>query len=60
MSIAFVGVILTDFSIAYYSSRDNPGKSGHGIDPLSILKNRYAKGEISKEEYDRMREDLGK
>ncbi|MCW6158956.1 MAG: SHOCT domain-containing protein [Thermoplasmatales archaeon] len=60
MSIAFVGVILTDFSIVYYSSRYNPGKSGYGFDPLSIMKNGYAKGEISKEEYDRMREDLGK
>ncbi|MGC8562134.1 MAG: SHOCT domain-containing protein [Thermoplasmata archaeon] len=58
MSLAFVGVILTDFSIVYYSSRDNSGKSGHNIVPLNILKNRYAKGEISREEYDRMRRDL--
>ncbi len=60
MSLAFVGVILADFSIVYYSSRDGSGKSRHNIDPLNILKNRYAKGEISKEEYDRMREELGK
>lgn len=26
--------------------------------PLEILKNRYAKGEITKEDYDRMKQDL--
>ncbi len=60
MSLAFTGVILTDFSIVYYGSGDKLGKSGRIFDSLGILKNRYAKGEISKEEYDRMREDLGK
>ena len=29
-----------------------------GETPLEILKRRYARGEVSKEEYDRMRHDL--
>ncbi|NPV72986.1 MAG: hypothetical protein HPY89_04200 [Pelotomaculum sp.] len=30
----------------------------HAADPLHVLKLRYAKGEISSEEYHRMKEDL--
>jgi len=38
--------------IAYYKTK-NSGKSPH-----SILEERYAKGEITKEEFDKMKEDL--
>lgn len=34
------------------------GGSGVGEAPLDILKRRYAKGEITREEYDRIRQDL--
>ena len=43
-------------------ARNNQGTlavTGSGQTPLAILQARYAKGEITKEQYDQMRRDLG-
>ena len=39
-------------------SRREPRESSGSESPLEILKKRYAKGEISKEEYEEMKRDL--
>lgn len=44
-----------------FSNRTRGGNEtlkAQGEDPLHILKVRYAKGEIPREEYERMRDDL--
>ena len=35
-----------------------PGKSGNGETALDILNKRYARGEITREEFEKMKEDI--
>lgn len=44
----------------FWDSRRNDGKKniGDGETALEILKKRYARGEITKEEFDHMRKDI--
>jgi putative membrane protein len=50
------------FGIVYvvWAISRKTGLSGPGETPLGILKRRYAKGEITKEEFERMKDDLMK
>jgi putative membrane protein len=40
-------------------SQSTPGASTAGQTPLDILRTRYAKGEITKEQFEEMKRDLG-
>jgi putative membrane protein len=53
--LAILGVVNL---IRFMAGRGSRGSSAET--PLDILKRRYAKGEISKEEFERMKEDIGK
>ena len=54
--LIIVGIVL---GVRWLWSQGPFGRSaGTGDDPLVILKRRYARGEIGKEEFDRMKQDL--
>ncbi len=52
--IIFLIVLIWIFLIP----KDIPGQRNQKDSPMDILKKRYAKGEITKEEYDEMRKNL--
>lgn len=58
--LIFLGVWLAG---ALFSSKSNNRSSaaqqGEGSNPLEILSQRYARGEITREQYEIMRKDLG-
>lgn len=51
--IVLIGVLI------YLFIQLQKGKAGSPETPLEILKKRYARGEITKEDFDRMKKDLG-
>lgn len=54
--LIIVGLVLV---VRWLWDRGRPATSGQsGEAPLDILKRRYARGEITKEEFDRMKQDL--
>jgi len=50
-----VGII---FLVKWIVMQSRPGGQQQGENSLEILKKRYARGEIDKEEYDRKKKDL--
>lgn len=53
--LVIVGIV---FLIKYLIVHSSGQQKSSGENPLDILKRRYAKGEISKEEFEKMKKDL--
>ncbi len=59
----FMWILLVAVAVAliYYSfARNKKNPDSTKEDPIEILKKRYAKGEISKEEFDRLKKEIEK
>jgi putative membrane protein len=54
--LVIIGVII--FVIFNRSQQNSPGFGASKESPLDILRKRYAKGEIQKEDFERMKKDL--
>ncbi len=53
--LVVIGLVLL---IRYLVGQGRPAGGGGGRQPMDILKERYARGEITREQYERMRDDL--
>lgn len=58
MAAFWVGIILLIFYGIRALSRSGSSGSGRETSALDIARNRYARGEISKEEYEQLKRDL--
>jgi putative membrane protein len=58
LPLLIIGVIAYLLGWRPQFGQEPPGRTREGDRPTEILKRRYARGEISKEEYDEMRRDL--
>lgn len=54
--VGFALLVAGGIAAIKYQGKDNKNSI---VDALEILKSRYAKGEITKDEYERMKQDLG-
>ena len=57
--IVILGLITWGVVSLIKSASRPSGGGSNGETPLEILKKRYARGEISREEFERMKKDLG-
>ncbi|MDN5348064.1 MAG: putative rane protein [Clostridia bacterium] len=55
--LVIVGIVYVALSL-WERRKKGSGEETGSQDPLNILKKRYANGEISKDEFDRIKEDL--
>ncbi|MEM0135195.1 MAG: hypothetical protein QXU18_08240 [Thermoplasmatales archaeon] len=60
MAIGFISVVSTNAGMLYVSPRNITPTSSGNTEAMMILKNKYKKSEISREEYDRIREEIGR
>jgi putative membrane protein len=57
--LLIAGVVVLIVWAVRASSRQGTGSSPHGPDALEIARRRYASGEISKEQFEQLKKDLG-
>jgi putative membrane protein len=57
--LVIAGVVVLVVWAVRASSPRGTGSSPHGPDALEIARRRYASGEISKEQFEQLRKDLG-
>jgi putative membrane protein len=57
--LVIAGVVALIVWAVRTSSQRGTGSSSHGPDALEIARRRYASGEISKEQFEQLRKDLG-
>jgi putative membrane protein len=55
--LALVALIVY-FLVRVFRNGDGPSRNGGDADPLKVLKVRYAKGEITREEFAKMKDEL--
>ena len=58
MILVWIVLLVGGYFLIQNIVESNRRVATHSDDPLTILKNRYAKGEIGREEYERMKNDL--
>jgi len=58
MGILFLIIVIIAVYLVIRVLSKNLSESGTAETPLDILKKRYARGELSKEDFDRMKEEL--
>ncbi len=58
MILFWVAVVVAIVLVVRHVAKTSHGNQGQAEAPLDILKRRYARGELTKEQFDKMKEDL--